>query len=153
MNIFCNFFLYYYNDYYWTFLSVWYALTLHTFFFCYLYSQTSFPQWPTRPHRYTYLYKLCGNDDIIFNSDRIIMILMVTIVFLGVNHISSLADQLVTSQNKNHAHITLLIWFFVWKFDFLLQAMLESINVPLEKLKFVRGTEYQLNRWLKTSLN
>ena len=26
------------------------------------------------------------------------------------------------------------------------QAMLESIDVPLEKLKFVRGTEYQLNR-------
>lgn len=26
------------------------------------------------------------------------------------------------------------------------QAMLESINVPLGKLKFVRGTEYQLNK-------
>ena len=35
---------------------------------------------------------------------------------------------------------------FCLKIDFLLQAMLESINVPLEKLKFVRGTEYQLNR-------
>ena len=28
-----------------------------------------------------------------------------------------------------------------------LQAMLESINVPLDKLKFVRGTDYQLNRY------
>ena len=29
---------------------------------------------------------------------------------------------------------------------FITQAMLESINVPLDKLKFVRGTEYQLDR-------
>ena len=27
------------------------------------------------------------------------------------------------------------------------QAMLESIGVPLDKLKFVRGTDYQLNRY------
>ncbi len=26
------------------------------------------------------------------------------------------------------------------------QAMLESIGVPLDKLKFVRGTDYQLSR-------
>ena len=30
------------------------------------------------------------------------------------------------------------------------QAMLESIGVPLDKLKFVRGTEYQLSRYRKS---
>jgi len=29
-------------------------------------------------------------------------------------------------------------------FDF--QGMLESISVPLDKLKFVKGTDYQLNK-------
>lgn len=29
-----------------------------------------------------------------------------------------------------------------------LQAMLKSIGVPLDKLKFVRGTDYQLSRWV-----
>lgn len=29
------------------------------------------------------------------------------------------------------------------------QAMLESIGVPLAKLKFVRGTDYQLSRSVK----
>ena len=28
------------------------------------------------------------------------------------------------------------------------QAMLESIGVPLDKLKFVRGTDYQLSRYV-----
>ena len=32
----------------------------------------------------------------------------------------------------------------------LTQAMLESIGVPLGKLKFVRGTDYQLSRYLCT---
>ncbi|XP_068755338.1 tyrosine--tRNA ligase, cytoplasmic-like [Montipora capricornis] len=31
-------------------------------------------------------------------------------------------------------------------YEEVIKAMLESINVPLDKLKFVRGTEYQLNR-------
>ena len=31
---------------------------------------------------------------------------------------------------------------------YLLQSMLESIDVPLEKLKFVKGTEYQLSRYV-----
>ena len=37
-----------------------------------------------------------------------------------------------------------LTWYST---DFIiLQAMLESIGVPLDKLKFVRGTDYQLSR-------
>ena len=35
---------------------------------------------------------------------------------------------------------------------YLLQAMLESIGVPLDKLKFVRGTEYQLSRYTMPNL-
>eukprot|EP00731_Ephydatia_muelleri_P032295 Em0023g802a len=31
-------------------------------------------------------------------------------------------------------------------YEFIVKSMLESIGVPLEKLKFVRGTEYQLSR-------
>ncbi|EDO32430.1 predicted protein [Nematostella vectensis] len=31
-------------------------------------------------------------------------------------------------------------------YEELIKAMLESINVPLDKLKFVKGTEYQLNK-------
>ena len=33
------------------------------------------------------------------------------------------------------------------------QAMLESINVPLGKLKFVRGTEFQLNKLVNKNPN
>ncbi len=32
------------------------------------------------------------------------------------------------------------------------QGMLESIGVPLDKLKFVRGTDYQLSRYVFVSL-
>ena len=31
-------------------------------------------------------------------------------------------------------------------YNIMCQAMLESIGVPLEKLKFVRGTDYQLSK-------
>ena len=31
-------------------------------------------------------------------------------------------------------------------FVFLVQAMLQSIEVPLDKLRFVRGTDYQLSK-------
>ncbi|XP_003391753.2 PREDICTED: tyrosine--tRNA ligase, cytoplasmic-like, partial [Amphimedon queenslandica] len=31
-------------------------------------------------------------------------------------------------------------------YEFIIKSMLESIGVPLEKLKFVRGTDYQLSR-------
>ena len=46
-----------------------------------------------------------------------------------------------------------LIYIFVHYFHdnlctlFFFQSMLESIGVPLEKLKFVRGTDYQLSRY------
>ena len=33
-----------------------------------------------------------------------------------------------------------------------MQAMLESIGVPLDKLKFVRGTDYQLSRCVCVTL-
>lgn len=39
-----------------------------------------------------------------------------------------------------------LLEYRVKYYEEVIKAMLESINVPLEKLKFVRGTEYQLNR-------
>jgi len=31
-------------------------------------------------------------------------------------------------------------------YEHLIKAMLSSIDVPLDKLKFVRGTEYQLSK-------
>lgn len=31
-------------------------------------------------------------------------------------------------------------------YEYVIKAMLKSIGVPLEKLKFVRGTDYQLSR-------
>jgi tyrosyl-tRNA synthetase len=31
-------------------------------------------------------------------------------------------------------------------YEHVIKAMLRAINVPLEKLKFVRGTDYQLSR-------
>lgn len=39
-----------------------------------------------------------------------------------------------------------LLAYRVKYYEEVIKAMLESINVPLGKLKFVRGTEYQLNR-------
>lgn len=32
-------------------------------------------------------------------------------------------------------------------YEQVIKAMLESIGVPLDKLKFVKGTDYQLSRW------
>ena len=33
-------------------------------------------------------------------------------------------------------------------YEKLIQAMLKSIGVPLDKLKFVRGTDYQLSKYV-----
>ena len=33
-------------------------------------------------------------------------------------------------------------------YERVIQAMLRAINVPLDKLTFIRGTDYQLSRWL-----
>ena len=32
-------------------------------------------------------------------------------------------------------------------YEQVIKAMLESIGVPLDKLKFVKGTDFQLSRW------
>lgn len=37
-------------------------------------------------------------------------------------------------------------------YEQIIKAMLESIGVPLEKLKFVKGTDYQLSRFVLLSL-
>ena len=34
-------------------------------------------------------------------------------------------------------------------YQHLIKAMLTSIGVPLDKLKFVKGTEYQLSKYVK----
>ena len=39
-----------------------------------------------------------------------------------------------------------LLDYRVKYYEFIIKSMLESIGVPLDKLKFVRGTEYQLTR-------
>ena len=39
-----------------------------------------------------------------------------------------------------------LLDYRVKYYEFVIKSMLESIGVPLDKLKFVRGTEYQLSR-------
>ena len=33
-------------------------------------------------------------------------------------------------------------------YEQVIKAMLESIGVPLDKLKFVKGTDFQLSRWV-----
>ena len=40
-----------------------------------------------------------------------------------------------------------LLDYRVKYYEFVIKSMLESIGVPLDKLKFVRGTEYQLSRY------
>lgn len=37
-------------------------------------------------------------------------------------------------------------------YEQIIKAMLESIDVPLEKLKFVKGTDYQLSRFISLTL-
>ena len=39
-----------------------------------------------------------------------------------------------------------LLDYRVRYYEYIIKSMLESIGVPLENLKFVRGTEYQLSR-------
>ena len=43
-----------------------------------------------------------------------------------------------------------LLDYRVKYYEFVIKAMLDSIGVPLENLKFVRGTEYQLTRYIYT---
>ena len=41
-----------------------------------------------------------------------------------------------------------LLEYRVKYYEFVIKSMLESIGVPLDKLKFVRGTDYQLSRYM-----
>ena len=43
-----------------------------------------------------------------------------------------------------HSNFMYIVYYYFIIFS---QSMLESIGVPLEKLKFVRGTDYQLSRY------
>lgn len=35
-------------------------------------------------------------------------------------------------------------------YQYIIKALLKSIGVPLDKLKFVRGTDFQLSRYVST---